>query len=61
MKMLSAVCAWAKANVKQPKRGLVGWRCFSFAFVVDGEMFSWYGSRIKQSYKYFKELSQKLL
>lgn len=29
--------------------------------LVDGEMFSWYGSRIKQSYKYFKELSQKLL
>lgn len=29
--------------------------------LVDGEMFSWYGSRIKQSYQYFSELSNKIL
>lgn len=27
----------AKANVKQPEGGLVGWRCFSFAFAKDSQ------------------------
>ena len=28
--------------------------------VVDGEMFSWYGTRMLKSWKYFKKLSKKL-
>ncbi len=42
-------------------REIESFMCNTKIFLVDGELFSWYGSRILQSFDYFKNLHQKIL